>query len=292
MQVIIVGSGGQLGSELRRATWPAGMDVLALSEAELDITDEQATKRALQRADLVINAAAYTAVDKAESDEALAFRVNRDGPSNLAKGCASKDAPLLHVSTDYVFDGSKIGAYLEDDTVAPLGVYGASKAAGETAVRNENQKHVIVRTSWVVSAFGQNFVKTMLRLASERDQLRVVADQLGRPTPAKDLAGVLIHIARRYQEGSPIPWSTYHFAAAGCTSWHGLATEVVELQSRHTGRRPTVEPIATEDYPTPARRPKNSELDTRKLEAALEFQIAPWQIGLADVVDELLAKQD
>lgn len=291
MQVIIVGSGGQLGSELRRAKWPAGMDVLALTESELDITDEQATKRALQGANLVINAAAYTAVDKAESDEALAFRVNRDGPSNLARGCAP-DAPLLHVSTDYVFDGSKLGAYLEDDAVAPLGVYGASKAAGETAVRNGHRKHIIVRTSWVVSAFGQNFVKTMLRLASERDHLRVVADQVGRPTPAKDLATVLVHIARRYHEGSPIPWGTYHFAAAGCTSWHGLATEVVELQARHTGRRPTVEPITTEDYPTPARRPKNSELDTRKLEAALDFKIAPWQTGLADVVDELLAKRD
>jgi dTDP-4-dehydrorhamnose reductase len=290
MQVIIVGSGGQLGSELQRATWPAGLKVVALSEAELDITDEQATKRALGQADLVINAAAYTAVDKAESERALAFRVNRDGPANLAQACALNDAPLIHVSTDYVFDGSKLGAYVEDDAVAPLGVYGASKASGETAVRNEHRKHIIVRTSWVVSAFGQNFVKTMLRLAGERDTLRVVADQVGRPTPAKDLARILIHIARRYEEGSPIPWGTYHFAAAGCTSWHGLATEVVELKARHSGRRPKVEPITTADYPTPALRPKNSELDTRKLEATLGLEIAPWQTGVADIVDELLAK--
>jgi dTDP-4-dehydrorhamnose reductase len=272
MHVIIVGSGGQLGSELARASWPAGLDVVALTEAELDITDEQATKRALQRANLVINAAAYTAVDKAESDQVLAFRVNRDGPSNLALACALSDSPLIHVSTDYVFDGSKLGAYVEDDEIAPLGVYGASKAAGEMAVRNGYRKHLIVRTSWVVSAFGQNFVKTMLRLAAERDHLRVVADQLGRPTPAKALASVLIHMAQRYQEGSPIPWGTYHFAAAGRTSWHGLASEVVELQARRTGRRPTVEPITTEAYPTPARRPKNSELDTRKLEVATRGQ--------------------
>lgn len=290
MRVLIVGKGGQLASELLRAEWPSGLHVDALSEAELDITQAAAVEAALDRAELVINAAAYTAVDKAESERERAYAVNRDGPSNLAHSCAQSGAPLLHVSTDYVFDGSKPSPYLEDDATEPLGVYGASKAAGELAVRSSCRKHVIVRTSWVVSAFGQNFVKTMLRLAAERDRLRVVADQFGRPTPAKALAAVLVRIVQRYAEGSPIPWGTYHFAGAGRTSWHGLAQAVIDLQAAVTGRNPPVDAITTADFPTPAKRPQNSELDTHKLEKALGLTIAPWQAGVADIVEELLAQ--
>lgn len=287
MQVLVLGKGGQLASELLRASWPEGLTVQALSEQELDIVDQEAVAEAVRPAELVINAAAYTAVDKAESDRERAFSVNRDGPGNLAHTCSQTGAPLLHVSTDYVFDGTKRGPYLEDDATAPSSVYGASKAAGELAVR-ACRKHVIVRTSWVVSAFGHNFVKTVLRLAIERDRLRIVSDQFGRPTPAKALAGVLVQIAARYAAGSPIPWGTYHFAGAGRTSWHGLAQAVVDLQAPITGRAPPVEPVTTADYPTPARRPANSELATDKLEKALGLTIAPWQVGVADIVKELL----
>jgi dTDP-4-dehydrorhamnose reductase len=290
MHVFILGKGGQLASELLRANWPDGLEPRGLGEAELDIVDQVAVERDLEHAELVINAAAYTAVDKAESERERAFAVNRDGPGNLAHTCARNGAPLIHVSTDYVFDGNKTQPYVEEDPVAPLGIYGSSKAAGELAVRAACRKHIIVRTSWVVSAFGQNFVKTMLRLAKERDHLRVVGDQFGRPTPAKALAAVLIRIAERYASGSPIPWGTYHFAAAGRTSWHGLAQAVVDLQAPTTGRNPPVEAITTADYPTPARRPINSELDTHKLEQALGISIAPWQPGVADIVGELLAQ--
>ena len=290
MRVSILGKGGQLGRELTRAAWPAGFALRSFSHAELDLTQPNQLQLAVEGADVVINAAAYTAVDKAESEQALAFRVNRDGPGHLARACTCSGAVLLHVSTDYVFDGKKLGAYVEDDSTAPLGVYGESKAAGEVLVRESCERHVILRTSWVVSAFGHNFVKTMLRLANERDRLRVVADQFGRPTPAKELAAVLVRFARRCAEGTPAPWGTYHYAGAGRASWYDLACEVVELQALHTGRRPVVEPITTDEYPTPARRPMNSLLDTHKLENALAFTPERWQAGVADVVSELLAK--
>jgi len=224
MQVAIFGSGGQLGRELLRATWPAGFELRAFDRGEVDITDPVAVDLALSDARLVINAAAYTAVDKAESEPAVAFRVNRDGPELLARACSERSAALLHVSTDYVFDGRKVGGYLETDATAPLGVYGASKAAGEERVRELCGLHVILRTSWVVSAFGHNFVKTMLRLSAERDTLRVVDDQLGRPTPAKDLARVVVAIASCHAAGAPIAWGTYHFAGRGEASWHDVAT--------------------------------------------------------------------
>jgi dTDP-4-dehydrorhamnose reductase len=289
MQVVILGGGGQLGQELARASWPAGCAVRSFSRAELDITDPAAVTRALAPAELVINAAGYTAVDKAESDAAAAFRINRDGPALLASACAGRGAPLLHISTDYVFDGTKSAPYTESDAVAPLSVYGESKAAGEAKVRELCAHHVILRTSWVVSAFGQNFVKTVLRLCRERERLRVVADQRGRPTPARDLARALVAIVDRCAHGAPIDWGTYHFASAGAASWHALATEVVQLQEPFTGRRPTVDRITTADYPTPARRPPNSVLDTSKLEQALGLQPVRWQQGVEGIVHELLS---
>jgi len=290
MQVTILGSGGQLGRELTRAPWPVGLDLRAWGRHEVDITDERAAAEAVRGADLVVNAGAYTAVDKAETETERAFEVNRDGPANLARACAEQGAWLLQVSTDYVFDGTKSGAYAEDDPTAPLGVYGASKAEGEERVRELCEQHVILRTSWVVSAFGQNFVKTMLRLAAERDRLRVVADQFGRPTPARDLADAIVRIAARLAEAAPISAGTYHFAAAGRASWHELASFVVDQQAARTGRRPVVEPITTAEYPTPARRPASSVLATTKLEQALGFTPAAWQRGAAEIVDELLSE--
>jgi dTDP-4-dehydrorhamnose reductase len=287
MRIGIIGSNGQLGTELQRASWPSGTRLEARSHAELDISEPLAVARFAAEVDLVVNAAAYTAVDKAEAEPQLAFRANRDGARHLAVACEQAGRALIHVSTDYVFDGTKSGAYQEDDAIAPLGVYGTSKAEGEAAVRAECSRHVILRTSWVVSAYGNNFVKTMLRLARERDRLRVVADQRGRPTPTSELARAITAVAQRQADSNPIPAGTYHWAGAGCASWHELASEVVQLQAPVTGRQPPVDAIATSDYPTPARRPANSELDTRKLERELGLSPAAWQLGVAAIVKRL-----
>jgi dTDP-4-dehydrorhamnose reductase len=287
MQVVVFGSGGQLGQELARASWPTGWLVRHFSRADVDIARDDLAPL-VSGAGVVINAAAYTAVDKAETEAEQAYRVNRDGAAKVARACQQASAALLHVSTDYVFDGRKSSAYVEDDATGPLGVYGQSKLEGEEAVRTACERHIIVRTSWVVSAFGHNFVKTMLKLARERDQLRVVSDQTGRPTPAKDLAAVLCELAKRIDDGAPIPWGTYHYAAAGRCTWHELASEVVRLQAQHTGKSPSVLPIPTSAYPTPARRPTNSELATEKLERALGLAPRPWQTGVAEIVRELL----
>lgn len=283
------GSGGQLGRELARASWPDGVQPVCPPEADADITEPGAVERWIATPDVgcVINAAAYTAVDRAESERELAFRVNCDGPRVLARACANAHVPLIHVSTDYVFDGTKSGAYTEDDPVCPLGVYGESKAAGEAAVREALRQHVIVRTAWVFSAFGHNFVKTIVRLAAERDRLRVVADQFGRPTPAADLARGLIAVVAKHARGGDVGWGTYHFAGAGRASWHDLATSTVELQAIYTQRRPPVDPIATSDYPTPARRPLNSELETTRFVEEFACEPRPWRQGLQAVVNEL-----
>jgi dTDP-4-dehydrorhamnose reductase len=288
MQVLVLGSAGQLGRELGRWSWPREVALTLRSRAEVDITDPRAVEQAVGEADVVVNAAAYTAVDRAETEVERAFQVNRDASALLAQACARGGQALLQVSTDYVFDGSKAGAYVEDDPVAPLGVYGASKLAGEEAIRATWEQHWIVRTSWVMGAFGNNFAKTMLRLAREKDRLRVVADQHGRPTLARELASVIAQIVQRKLEGTPIAWGTYHFAAAGRASWCDVARHIVELQAAHTGRKPPVDAITTAEYPTPAKRPQNSELDTAKLERALGFRPAAWQDGMSELVNELL----
>ena len=286
MRVAIIGTSGQLATELRRRPWGSGL-VPCVPE-KVDITDTAQLPRLLDRLqpDLVLNASAYTAVDRAEEERERAFAVNATGPGNLAAWCSSHGAALVHVSTDYVFDGRKPSAYVEADVTAPLGVYGASKLAGEEALRATLARHVILRTSWVFSAHGQNFVKTMLRLARERDELRVVADQHGKPTSAADLADAMIHVARHIGEGTA-SWGTFHFAGAGPTTWHGFAQAIVEEQATTTGRRPTVTPIGTADYPTPAQRPRNSVLDTSRFEAAYGLAPRSWRADLHDVVVEL-----
>jgi dTDP-4-dehydrorhamnose reductase len=288
MRVTIIGTSGQLATELRRRAWSTGLE--ALDAEKVDVADAVATNSLLdrQRPDLILNASAYTAVDRAESEQERAFAVNETGPRTLADWCNRRGAALVHVSTDYVFDGRKTAPYVEDDPTAPLGVYGASKLAGEVAVRSSLTRHVILRTSWVFSAHGQNFVKTMLRLARERDELRVVADQFGRPTAAADLADAMLQVARLAREDSAV-WGTFHFAGAGATSWHGFAEAIVAEQARLTNRRPLVTPITTQDYPTPAARPTNSELDTERFERAFAFQPRDWRAGLREVVSELLA---
>jgi dTDP-4-dehydrorhamnose reductase len=286
---LILGIKGQLGQELLRARWPTGLSPVGYDLDELDITQRSAVEQSVAATKplLVINAAAYTAVDKAETERERAFAVNAEGPDNIALACSQAQVPLLHVSTDYVFSGEKDGPYVESDPVAPLGVYGLSKAQGEQAVRSRLNPHVIVRTSWVFGAFGHNFVKTMLRLAKERPELRVVNDQRGRPTAAQDLAAALIHLSGRYLEQKTLPWGTYHFANHGTLTWYDFASNVVEMQERWTSVRPKVTPIATADFPTPARRPRNSELCTAAFEANFGLVPRPFRLPLTEVLEEL-----
>lgn len=294
MKLLVTGGGGQLATELVRQ---AGIhQVIALARTELDITDAAAVFRAVEQAvgkiapDVVINAAAYTAVNRAESEAADAFATNRDGPAHLAAACAAHGIPLLHISTDYVFDGTKSGAYTEEDPPGPgpLGVYAQSKAAGEAAVRAALPEHIILRASWIFSAQGNNFVKTMLRLASERDELRVVADQQGCPTAAGDLAAAILAMLPLAVEHEG-RWGTYHFCQPEATTWHGFAEAIID-QARAAGAQLRVQrivPVTTAEYPTPARRPANSVLDCAKLTSVFGIQPRPWRASLHEVVQEL-----
>ncbi|SFL88387.1 dTDP-4-dehydrorhamnose reductase [Methylobacterium pseudosasicola] len=291
MDILVLGGAGQVGTELQALAWPAGVSVHAPSRAELDITDTGAVARTLDARDYraVINTAAYTAVDKAESDVVEAWRLNALAPAILAAATAAKNIPLVHVSTDYVFAGTKPeGAYAPDEPIDPQSVYGASKAAGELAVRSANPRHAIVRTAWVVSPHRGNFVKTMLRLAGERDALTVVNDQHGCPTSASDLAAALAAIAQRLAEDPAAPTGTFHCVNAGATTWHGFAEAIVAGAARRGGRSIPVNGIPTSAYPTPARRPANSRLSTDSLTAAYGIAPRPWQAALDDILDRLV----
>lgn len=293
MRLLVTGAGGQVGHALSRAATPEGWRLVALGRAALDVCDEAALERALDssRPDVVINAAAYTKVDQAEFDRMDALLGNREGPARLAAATARRELPLVHLSTDYVFDGTKDGAYVEDDAIAPLGVYGDSKAQGEAAVRAANPRHLIVRTSWVYAAHGRNFVHTMLRVGRERDTLRIVDDQTGAPTSAEDIARALLHVVGRLPEAGPegddAAWGTYHYTAAGSTTWHGFARAIFDRAADLVGRVPRLDAIATSDYPTPARRPMNSRLDCSRIEARFAPPRRPWEEGLEEVIDAI-----
>jgi dTDP-4-dehydrorhamnose reductase len=236
----------------------------------------------------VINAAAYTAVDLAETEKKQAFEVNRDGPANLAGFCADAGIPLVHISTDYVFDGSKAGAYREDDPVAPIGVYGQSKAAGEAEVRRKIPEHLIVRTAWLYGVHGHNFVKTMLRLGREKKTLRVVDDQTGCPTYAADLARAILSMADHILAGKKTPWGTYHYCGAGSVTWCGFAQAIFKIAAKHEAfAAPSVIPITSAEYPTPVKRPANSVLDCSKIAKQFGIQPRPWIDGLADMLEAL-----
>jgi dTDP-4-dehydrorhamnose reductase len=290
MKLLVLGAAGQVGRELCRRPWPTGYTLAAHDRDRIDITRRDAVSAAVEREqpDLIINAAAYTAVDRAETEPEAAWAVNCTGPANLAAACRDAAIPLIHLSTDYVFDGTKAGAYREDDPVNPLGVYGMSKEAGDRAVRAALREHVILRTAWVYSAHGHNFVKTMLRLAGEHRALRVVADQKGSPTAAGDIAAAIGAIVQQLAAGRA-RWGTYNFTGAGAVTWHGFAEAILELAAPWRGPPPPVEAIATADYPTPARRPANSVLDCARIGEAFGIVPRPWREALAEVIDELHA---
>lgn len=292
--ILITGANGQLGTELQRCIWPEGWRVTAIGVAELDLRDTAAILALVASGHegrpwaAVINGAAYTAVDRAETDLVTAWAVNAMAPAAFAEGCAKAGIPLVQVSTDYVFAGDAAGAWNVNDPVAPLGVYGASKLGGELAVRTSGARHAIVRTAWVVSAHGTNFVKTMLRVAETRDSLKVVADQRGSPTSAADLAAALRTIAVRLVDDAEAPTGTFHFSNAGDISWADFATEIFRQSTLRGGPGADVVPIPSSDYPTPAQRPANSLLSHDAIRAAYGIDPRDWRAALNDILDELL----
>ena len=293
MNVLLFGANGQLGQELLRALAPLGTVTATTRSGSLadgsscDVADfnQPATLAALLdrvQPDVVVNAAAYTAVDRAEEDRDAAWRANADAPGVIARWCAAAGVPLVHYSTDYVFDGQGTRAYLEDDATAPLGVYGQSKLAGEDAVRSAGGRHLIFRTAWVYASHSANFLRTMLRVGAEREVLRVVADQVGTPTPAALIADVTAQVLQHPGRLS----GTWHLTASGQTSWHGFA-EAIFAQAQAGGvlaRVPVVEAISTADYPTPAKRPAWSVLDNGRLQQDFGLQLPSWQEGLKQVM--------
>ena len=288
MKILVFGAGGQIGREVCRAAWPPRYAILPLDRNAVDIANSAAVSAVLDREtpDLAINLAAYTAVDRAESEPEAAWAANCAGAAHIAAACDERARPLIHLSTDYVFDGRKTGPYREEDAVGPLGVYGRSKEAGERAVRAALARHVILRTAWVFGAYGANFVKTMLRLAAERPVLRVVADQRGCPTAAADIAAALMVIVGHIERGEP-KWGTYHFVGAGAVSWHSFAEAIFDLAAPQLGARPQVEAISTDQYPTAAQRPMNSVLACLKIQDAFGISAPSWREGLARVIREI-----
>jgi dTDP-4-dehydrorhamnose reductase len=289
--ILLTGANGQVGWEVQRRAQHAKIKLQAFGSSELNITDASAVSAAVKELQpgAVINAAAYTAVDKAEAERELAFAVNRDGATNLADACQQMNIPLLHISTDYVYDGNKPEPYTEQDPPHPMGVYGESKWEGDQAVANRLEQHLILRVSWVFGSHGHNFVKTMLRLGKERTELRVVADQHGCPTPAADIADTLVLLAQRVTSGQPTTWGTYHYAGQPPTTWHGFALSILD-QATSLGlidHPVQVHPITTAEYPTPAKRPANSVLNCEKLTNTFGISPHPWKDGLRTMLEEI-----
>lgn len=295
MRVLIAGREGQVARALVARWAPEGHAITALEPPELDLTSRASIAAALaaSRPELVVNAAAYTAVDKAEDQAELAFAVNRDGAGWLAEAAAEAGAPFVHFSTDYVFDGLKGSPYTEADPVNPLGVYGASKEAGERAVLSANPRAVVLRTAWVCSPDGANFVKTMLRLAGERQELRVVADQHGAPTFAADLAAAVARIAPRLlaAPAGDEAFGLFHLSGSPHTTWHGFTAEILAGLAARGGKRPRLTPIATAEYPTRARRPADGRLDCAKITRVHGIAPADWRASLARCLDALVGAE-
>jgi dTDP-4-dehydrorhamnose reductase len=290
MRIAVTGSKGQAATSLLERARPK-LEVVALGRPAFDLTDRDAVIAGLEaaRPDVIVNAAAYTAVDKAEAEEVLAFRVNGEGAGNVADAAARLGVPLLHLSTDYVFDGALDRPYREDDPTGPTGAYGRSKLAGEKEVARRCQDSVILRTAWVYSPFGANFVRTMLRLNETRDEVGVVADQRGNPTSALDIADALIAIAGRVKtDSAPALRGVFHLTGSGEATWADFAESIFHEAAARGRRLTRVKRIATADYPTPARRPANSRLDNEKLSRVYGFRLPEWRQSVAVCCARLL----
>ena len=303
VKILLTGINGQVGHALRANLDAARRldvlnDVIALSRTELDLSDADAIRRVVRESkpDLVVNPAAYTAVDKAESEPELAYAINATAPQVLAEEAARIGAALIHFSTDYVYDGNKQGKYVESDAVNPISVYGRSKLAGEEAIRAVGLPHLILRTSWVYGAYGKNFLKTILRLAAERDSLRIVADQWGAPTSSESIADAVTKLIKAWNIENAAQTGVYHFTNAGETTWHGFATAIVAEYEALQGeknwpalkaKQTDIQPIGTADYPTPAVRPENSRLDNSKLKSTFDIALPDWRAALRQVMRQL-----
>ena len=292
--ILVTGHSGQLAVALAQVAAARNLNATCVGRPAFDFDRPASIAETFERTAprLVVNAAAYTAVDAAEDDAAAAMRANRDGPAELARLCETAGVPLIHVSTDYVFDGNKATPYIETDPAAPQGVYGATKLAGEQAVVAACSRAIILRTAWVYSPTGKNFVRTMLSAGQKNPTLRVVADQHGCPTSAPDLAEAIVSIAAQLADGG---WQDryggiFHAAGTGATTWHGLAIATFEAATRHGMNTPAVEPLTTDQWPTRAKRPANSRLDCEKLYHTFGLRLPPWRDGLNRTVDAIFSQ--
>ena len=288
MKILVTGSNGQVGSCLaRQLSQMSEIEFLAVNREQLDITDGAAVTNLVNyfKPDVIINAAAYTEVDKAEQEVDLAYSINRDGPLLLAQAADAIGASMLHISTDYVFEGNKLGEYAETDATNPQGVYGASKLAGEMAVAQACDKHIILRTAWVFGENGNNFVKTMLRLGATCDALNIVGDQFGGPTYAGDIAEALIQIAKRIEQDNSIEFGIFHFSGLPHVSWYEFAKTIFDtaVDQGLSNKKPSLTSITTEQYPTPAKRPSNSRLSTDKINKAFSIEASDWKVALKNI---------
>jgi dTDP-4-dehydrorhamnose reductase len=287
VRLLVTGSRGQVGYCLLQQAKHLHWQVLAVDRAELDITKEADVQKLVAEfdPDIIINAAAHTAVDRAETERDLSFSINRDGSAYLAEAAHRVGAVMLHISTDYVFAGNKDGLYVETDPVDPQGVYGASKLAGEVAVAEHCPRHLILRTAWVFGEHGNNFVKTMLRLGTQRDSLGVVADQWGGPTYAGDIAAALLTMAEQALQPDFTAWGVYHFSGEPHVNWHSFASYIfiAAVAQQLLARSPQLKAITTSDYPTPAQRPANSRLDCSRITTVFGITPSNWQSALSDL---------
>jgi len=288
-RILIIGKTGQVGWELCRTMAPLG-ELIAVDYPEVDLTRVESVRACVEQAQpgVIVNAAAYTAVDKAETDSERAWKINAEAPGLLAQEAQRRDALLVHYSTDYVYSGTKQTPYVETDPAEPLSAYGRSKAAGDTAVQQSGCGHLIFRLCWVYGARGQNFLRTMMRLASEREQLRVVADQLGSPTWSRMIAETTsLAVSRVLRASDRVQYDgVYHLAASGHTSWHGFAQAIVDHMPPETRKCSVVQPITTAEYPLPAKRPARSIMSCEKLERFFNLRLPDWRASLDQVLDK------
>ncbi|MEO1554408.1 MAG: dTDP-4-dehydrorhamnose reductase [Pseudomonadota bacterium] len=291
MKILCIGSQGQVARSLSERAHSADIDLYAHGRTILNILDGRSIKANIAevRPNIIVNTAAYTAVDLAESEPEQAFALNAKALEELAKLAAESNTPVVHLSTDYVFDGAYSKAYTEDMDKAPMGVYGETKLAGEIALEQNQPQHIVLRTAWIYGPYGKNFVKTMLRLASERDEIPIVADQFGNPTSSIDIADAVLAIAKSvHLQKIAEPWGIYHMVGSGATTWAGLAEQVFAISARLGGPTARVNKITSRDYPTPAKRPENSQLDCSKLSRIFDIELPFWESSLESTVERLL----